>query len=67
MRIRKTRYLMSGQSITLAYVAGIAAHPEVTDDTPPPAPEPRTQERSPQWSERNIRRERSTRSALSGC
>jgi hypothetical protein len=60
MHIRKSRYLVLGQHITLAFVACIAdRHPELIDTAPPASPEPPRlsgAERPPRFSERNIRK-----------
>ena len=60
MRIRKTRYGAFDQQVTLAFISGIDAHPELIDDAPPPAPPPQPKtlaiDRPPRWTERNIRR-----------
>ena len=60
MRVRRSVYWKFGKPITLAFISGIDAHPELLDDAPPsappqPQPEPKTL-RPPRWSDRTIRR-----------
>ena len=62
MRNRRTRYGTFDQSVTLAFISGIDAHPEHNgDDAPPPAPPPEPKrltgvDRPPRWSDHTIRR-----------
>jgi hypothetical protein len=59
VHIRKTRYGTADQPVTLAFISGIDAPPELIGDAPPsqppPPPEPKAL-RPPRWSDHTIRR-----------